>query len=201
MAAAALAGDTGLPLLRVDISQLISKYIAETEKNIGRVFDGAAENDCILFFDEADALFARRSDAGDAQDKYANAETAYLLQRVEQYDGICVLATNLLQNFDEAFRRRIGYMLHFPLPDAGQRERIWRGVFPAGAPAADLDYAFLATQLEFSGASIKNCALHAAYLAAVNNSEITMAHVLAGAKNEYAKLGKSLSPQITRMII
>lgn len=200
MAAAALANESGLPLLRVDISQIVSKYIGETQKNIGKIFDGAAKNDCILFFDEADALFARRGDAGDAQDKYANAETAYLLQRVEQYDGVCILATNLFQNFDEAFRRRVGYMLHFPMPDEKQREGIWRCIFPKEAPVGDLDYDFLARKLEFSGASIKNSAVHAAYLAATNNTEITMRYVLLGAKNEYVKSGKALSPQIMQAL-
>ncbi|MCL2399765.1 MAG: ATP-binding protein [Defluviitaleaceae bacterium] len=200
MAAAALSNESGLPLLRVDISQVVSKYIGETQKNIGKIFDGATKNDCILFFDEADALFARRGDAGDAQDKHANAETAYLLQRVEQYDGICILATNLFQNFDEAFRRRVGYMLHFPMPDEKQRHGIWQGIFPGEAPVGDLDYGFLARQLELSGASIKNSVVHAAYLAAVNETEITMKYVLLGAKNEYVKLGKALSPQVIQFL-
>ncbi|MCL2056094.1 MAG: ATP-binding protein, partial [Oscillospiraceae bacterium] len=199
MAAAALSAQTGLPLMRVDISQLSSKYIGETQKNIARIFDEAAQNDCILFFDEADAIFAKRGEAADAQDKHANAETAYLLQRMEQYGGVCLLATNLLQNFDEAFRRRIGYMIHFPMPDAAMRERIWRGLFPEKAPVGDLDFAALGQYLELSGASIKNSVVHAAYLAAVHDTKITMGHILAGAKNEYAKLGKSLSPQAVQL--
>jgi len=200
LAAALLAKETGLPLMQIDISQLFSKYIGETQKNIGKIFDQAGQSDCILFFDEADALFTRRGEASDAQDKYANAETAYLLQRMERYDGVCVLATNLLQNFDEAFRRRIGYMLHFPMPDEGMRERIWRGIFPAKAPVGDLDYALLARHLELSGASIKNCAVHAAYLAAVSQTGIGMKDILAGARNEYAKLGKTLNPQVFQLI-
>jgi DNA polymerase III delta prime subunit len=194
MAASILADETGLPLMKADISQLISKYIGETQKNIGRIFDEASGSDCILFFDEADALFTRRSEASDAQDKYANAETAYLLQRMERHDGVCILATNLLQNFDEAFRRRLGYMLNFPMPDGEMRERIWRGIF--GVSVEGLDYSFLARHLELSGASIKNCAVHAAYLAAVNDTDISMKYILAGARNEYAKLGRSFSPQI-----
>jgi len=200
MVAAALANESGLPLLRVDISQIISKYIGETQKNIGGIFDSTAKNDGILFFDEADALFAKRGDVGDAQDKYANAETAYLLQRIEQHDSVCILATNLFQNFDEAFRRRMGYIIHFPMPDATQRERIWRGIFPKEAPLGDIDFEFLARQLEFSGAAIKNTAVHAAYLAAVNNSEISTKYILLGAKNEYAKVGKSLSPQLAYIL-
>ena len=201
MAAALVANEVGLPLLRIDISQLMSKYIGETQKNIGRIFDEAEHSSCILFFDEADAVFARRTESSDAQDKYANAETAYLLQRIEAYDGVCILATNLLQNFDEAFRRRIGYMLHFPLPDATLRERIWRGIFPQDAPVEPLDYALLAQGLELSGAAIKNCALHAAYLAAADGTSITMRHIWEGAVLEYKKQGKTISPQITQMFV
>jgi cytidylate kinase len=200
MAAAVLANETGLPLLRVDISQLISKYIGETQKNIGKIFEQAAKTKGILFFDEADAIFAKRTESADAQDKYANAETAYLLQRMEQHDGVCILATNLLQNFDEAFRRRIGYMLHFPLPDAALREKIWRGIFPASAPTEDIDYALLAEGLELSGASIKNCAVHGAFLAATNGTAITMSYILDGAKNEYQKQGKTISPQLMQAL-
>ncbi len=200
LAAAAVANEAGLPLLRVDLSQLTSKYIGETQKNIGGIFKAAARTGSVLFFDEADALFAKRTEAADAQDKYANAETAYLLQRIEGHDGACLLATNLLQNFDEAFRRRIGYMLHFPLPDAGQRELIWRSVFPTEAPLGNLNYAELARQLELSGASIKNCALHGAYRAASAGTAITMEYLLEGAKNEYQKLGKTISAQVRQML-
>lgn len=140
LAASVVANELGLPLYRVDLSQLISKYIGETQKNIGRIFDAAESADCILFFDEADALFSRRTEAADAQDRYANAEIAYLLQRTEQYDGIILLATNLLQNFDEAFRRRIGFMIRFPTPDEAMREALWRGIFPEEAPLSDIDY-------------------------------------------------------------
>lgn len=201
LAAAALANETGLSLMRVDLSLIMSKYIGETQKNIGKIFDEAQKCDCILFFDEADALFARRAETGDAQDKYANAETAYLLQRMEQHDGICILATNLLQNFDEAFRRRIGYMLHFPMPDAALRERIWRGIIPAEAPAEELDFAFLAEHLELSGASIKNSAVHAAYLAAMNRTEIKMGYILEGAGIELAKTGKTLGPVAAQRLL
>ncbi|MFR9189906.1 MAG: ATP-binding protein [Anaerotruncus massiliensis (ex Togo et al. 2019)] len=143
LAASVVADELGLPLYRVDLSQLISKYIGETQKNIGRIFDAAENADCILFFDEADALFSRRTEAADAQDRYANAEIAYLLQRTEQYDGIILLATNLLQNFDEAFRQRIGFMIRFPTPDEAMREALWRGIFPE-APLYDIDYPLLA---------------------------------------------------------
>ena len=190
LAASIVANELGLELYRVDLSQLISKYIGETQKNIGQVFDGAANADCILFFDEADALFSRRSDASDAQDRYANAETAYLLQRTEQYDGIILMATNLLQNFDEAFRRRIGFMIHFPLPDAALREQLWRGIFPGKAPLEELDYGLLARELELSGAGIRSCAVSAASLAAAQQEKITMGCIVEAARMEYQKQGK-----------
>ncbi len=198
-AAAAMSAETGLPVYRVDLSQMISKYVGETQKNIGRIFDNAAKADAILFFDEADALFARRVETSDAQDKYANAETAYLLQRMERYDGVCILATNLMQNFDEAFRRRIGYMLHFPMPDAHLRERLWRGSFTSTTPLDEIDWVLLANELELSGASIQMAALHAAYLAAAEHVPVGMKEILSGAKNEYRKQGKSLSAKLSQL--
>ena len=189
LAAGIVANELGLPLYRVDLSQMISKYIGETQKNIGQIFDDAGNADCVLFFDEADALFARRSDAGDAQDRYANAETAYLLQRTEQYNGIILMATNLLQNFDEAFRRRIGFMIYFPLPDEGMRERLWQGIFPEDAPTVSLDYSLLARELSLSGAGIRNCAVNAAYLAASHDRKIDMKCVVEAARWEYQKQG------------
>ncbi len=199
MAAGVVANELGLELYRVDLSQLISKYIGETQKNIGRIFDAARRSGCVLFFDEADALFARRSDASDAQDRYSNAEIAYLLQRTEQYDGIILLATNLLQNFDEAFRRRIGFMVHFTLPDEGQRLRLWRAAFPPAAPAGPMDFALLASQLELSGAGIRSCAVHAAYLAAAEHGDITMDRVIRAARREYEKEGKAFPPRLDAM--
>lgn len=196
MAAQAVAGELGMPLYRADLSQLISKYIGETQKNIGRIFQQAGHLKGILLFDEADALFARRNEVGDAQDKYSNAETAYLLQRMEEWDGICILATNLLQNFDEAFRRRITYMLNFPMPDAGQREKLWEKVFPRDAELSeDMDASILAGSFELSGAAIKNAALQGAYLAAVEEGPIGMKHVLSGIANEYGKLNKTMKPE------
>ncbi|MEG2204911.1 MAG: ATP-binding protein, partial [Oscillospiraceae bacterium] len=197
LAASIVANELGLPLYRVDLSQLISKYIGETQKNIGQVFDSAKNVDCILFFDEADALFARRGDTSDAQDRYANAETAYLLQRTEQHDGIILMATNLLQNFDEAFRRRIDFMIHFPLPDAALREQLWRGMFPPQAPVGALDFSALAEQLELSGAGIRNCALTAAYLAASKQTAIDMGCVLEAARGEYQKQGKTFPTRLS----
>lgn len=196
MAAQAIAGELGMPLYRVDLSQLISKYIGETQKNIGKVFEQARQLKGILLFDEADALFARRNEVNDAQDKYSNAETAYLLQRIEEWDGICILATNLLQNFDEAFRRRITYMLNFPMPDESVREKLWENVFPAQAGVSeDIDAGILAANFELSGAAIRNAALQGAYLAAVEETDIGMKHVLGGIANEYGKLNKSMKPE------
>lgn len=196
MAAGVVANELGLELYRVDLSQLISKYIGETQKNIGRIFDGASRGDCVLFFDEADALFARRSDASDAQDRYSNAEIAYLLQRTEQYDGIILLATNLLQNFDEAFRRRIGFMVHFTLPDESQRLRLWQAAFPPRTPVEGLDRELLAAQLELSGAGIRSCAVYAACLAAAAQAPVTMDLVVRAARREYEKEGKAFPPRL-----
>lgn len=194
MAAQVLANELGMPLYRVDLSQLISKYIGETQKNIGRIFDEAEKCDCILLFDEADAIFSKRSDVSDAQDRYSNAETAYLLQRIEQYAGVSILATNLLQNFDEAFRRRISYMVHFPMPDAALRTALWESIFPEDTPiSSEVDAGILAQTFELSGASIKNAALHGALLAQARDSEVGMAHILDGIRNEYGKQGKSFS--------
>lgn len=194
MAAQVLANELGMPLYRVDLSQLISKYIGETQKNIGKIFDEAEKCDCILLFDEADAIFAKRSDVSDAQDRYSNAETAYLLQRIEQYAGVSILATNLLQNFDEAFRRRISYMVHFPMPDVTLRKELWETIFPKETPISpEVDVWTLAQAFELSGASIKNAALHGALMAGAEESEVQMKHILDGIRNEYGKQGKSFS--------
>ena len=194
MAAGVIANELQLPLYRVDLSQLISKYIGETQKNIGKIFDEAEKMECILLFDEADAIFSKRSDVSDAQDRYSNAETAYLLQRIEQYNGVSILATNLLQNFDEAFRRRISYMVHFPLPDEGLRQKLWQDIFPEKSQLGDdFDALALAQAFELSGAAIKNAALHSAYMAMAEDCPIGMKHILRAISNEYAKVGKSLS--------
>ena len=194
MAAQVMANELGMPLYRVDLSQLISKYIGETQKNIGRIFEEADKCDCILLFDEADAIFTKRSDVSDAQDRYSNAETAYLLQRIEQYSGVSILATNLLQNFDDAFRRRISYMVHFPMPDAALRKELWESIFPKDTPVAgEVDALMLAQAFELSGASIKNAALHGALLAASEGVPVGMKHLLGGIENEYGKQGKNFS--------
>ncbi len=190
MAAQVLANELQMPLYRVDLSQIVSKYIGETQKNIGRIFDEADRYECILLFDEADAIFAKRSDVSDAQDRYSNAETAYLLQRIEQYSGISILATNLLQNFDEAFRRRISYMVHFPMPDAELRRQLWESIFPGNTPvSAEVDFGMLAQAFEMSGASIKNAALHSALMACSEGTDVCMRHILDGVQSEYGIQG------------
>ncbi len=199
LAATAMANELGLDLYRVDLSQLISKYIGETQKNIGRVFDEAKDTDCILFFDEADALFSRRTDAADSADKHSNAEIAYLLQRTERFDGTILMATNLLQNLDEAFRRRIGYMIQFPMPDEVLREAMWANIFPSEAPTEDLNFGYLAKHIELSGAGIRNCAVGAALLAASEGGSIDMKRIIRAAQAEYKKQNKTFSQQVIAM--
>lgn len=167
MAAQIIAGDLGLELYRVDLSQMQSKYIGETQKNISGLFDRAKERNAVLFFDEADALFAKRTQVKDANDRHANAETAHLLQKLEEYDGITILATNLKGNVDEAFRRRIRMIIPFHLPDAATRYKLWEKVFPARAPLGDdIDLRLFAERFEISGSEIKEAAYAAAFLAA-----------------------------------
>ncbi len=197
MAAQALAHELKKPLYRVDLSQLTSKYIGETQKNIGRIFDEAEGLDCILFFDEADAVFARRSEVSDAQDRYSNGETAYLLQRMEQYAGVSILATNLLQNFDDAFRRRISCMVHFPMPDAALRRELWEEIFPADTPVSpEVDASVLAESFELSGASIRSAAWHGALLARSEGCGVQMRHILSGIENEYSRQGKTFPGEL-----
>ena len=196
MAAQVIAAELGKALYRVDLSGVISKYIGETQKNIAKIFDQTKQLNGILLFDEADALFARRNEVSDAQDKYSNAETAYLLQKIEESDGICILTTNLLQNFDEAFRRRITYMINFPMPDAALRKKIWENVFPKEAPVSEeVNFGLLAESFELSGAAIRNAALQSAWLSSVEEDCITMQGILGSVANEYRKLNKALKPE------
>ena len=192
LAAEVLANALRLDLYRIDLSSVVSKYIGETEKNLRRVFDAAEQGGAILFFDEADALFGKRSDVKDSHDRYANIEINYLLQRMESYRGLAVLATNLKGALDSAFLRRIRFVVNFPFPDPPLREQIWRRVFPKAAPLAGLDYQRLA-QLNVTGGSIRNIALHAAFLAAEAGSQVSMAHLAHAARREYAKLDKPLA--------
>jgi SpoVK/Ycf46/Vps4 family AAA+-type ATPase len=191
MAAEIMANELGLDLYRIDLSAIVSKYIGETEKNLERIFTEAQTSNAILFFDEADALFGKRSEVRDSHDRYANIEIAYLLQRMEEYDGVVILATNLRKNMDEAFARRMHFAVEFPMPEEADRHRIWQGVFPGEAPLAeDIDLIFLARQFKISGGNIKNIALSAAFLAAADGGAIAMENLIHAAKREYQKMGK-----------
>jgi hypothetical protein len=191
LSAEILAHELGLDLYRVDLSCVVSKYIGETEKNLSRVFDDAQESNAILFFDEADALIGKRSEVKDAHDRYANIEISYLLQRVEEYEGAIILATNLSNNIDDAFLRRMHFSIEFPFPAQNHRLAIWRGILPPQAPRApDLDFEFLARKFKITGGNIKNITLAAAFLAAQDGGTIRMDHLILALKREYQKLGK-----------
>jgi adenylate kinase family enzyme len=191
MAAEIIAGELGLELYRIDLSAVVSKYIGETEKNIERIFRAADQGDAVLLFDEADALFGKRSEVRDAHDRYANVETAYLLQRLETYQGLAVLTTNLRANIDEAFLRRLDCVVEFPVPEQAERLAIWRRALPPAAPLADdADLVFLARKFKLAGGHIRNIALTAAFLAAADDSSIGMRHLARATRREYQKLGK-----------
>ncbi|MCA1577384.1 MAG: ATP-binding protein [Acidobacteria bacterium] len=191
MAAEVLAGELSLDLYQIDLSTVVSKYIGETEKNLSAIFREAEQTQTLLFFDEADALFGKRTEVKDAHDRYANIEVNYLLQRVEQYEGVVILATNLQQNLDDAFLRRMQEVLEFPFPDAALRESIWRGHFPKGAPtAADINFQFLAQNFKWPGGNIKNIVLSAAFLAAQESKPIGMSHLILATRAEYQKEGR-----------
>jgi SpoVK/Ycf46/Vps4 family AAA+-type ATPase len=192
MAAEVIAHELQLDLYKIDLSGVVNKYIGETEKNLAKIFSEAEASNAILFFDEADALFGKRTKVSDAHDRYANIETSYLLQRMEAYEGIVILATNLRENMDEAFTRRIRFIVDFPFPDAASRKLIWQTHFPRQTPvSADLDYDWLAQQLQITGGNIKNIVLSAAFCAAANGGTINMTHVLHGTRREFEKIGKS----------
>jgi ATPase family associated with various cellular activities (AAA) len=192
MAAEVLAGELRLDLYRIDLSQVVSKYIGETEKNLRRVFDAAEEGGAVLLFDEADALFGKRSEVKDSHDRYANIEVSYLLQRMESYRGLAILTTNMKNALDAAFLRRIRFIVSFPFPDAEQRAEIWRRIFPPSTPTEGLDVDKLA-RLNVAGGNIRNIALNAAFLAADAGQPVCMSHLLRGARGEYAKLEKPLT--------
>jgi AAA+ superfamily predicted ATPase len=192
MAAEVLANDLRLDLYKIDLSQVVSKYIGETEKNLHRVFDAAEEGGAILLFDEADALFGKRSEVKDSHDRYANIEVSYLLQRMEAYRGLAILTTNLKNAVDPAFLRRLRFVVQFPFPDATQRTQIWRHIFPSDTPLLNADFGKLA-RLSIPGGNIRNVALHAAFLAAEANESVTMTHLLHAARSEYTKLDKPLT--------
>jgi hypothetical protein len=194
LAAQVIANDLGLTLYRVDLSSVVSKYIGETEKNLGAIFNAAQASSAVLFFDEADALFGKRSEVKDARDRYANIEIAYLLQQIEVYDGIVVLATNLRQNLDEAFTRRLDFLIDFPFPDSQYRERIWRAHLPPEAPLGpDVNLAEVAERYRLAGGNIRNVAIASAYLAAADGRVITMAHIRSAVRRENQKMGRLLN--------
>jgi SpoVK/Ycf46/Vps4 family AAA+-type ATPase len=191
MAAEVIAHELHLELYKVDLAGVVSKYIGETEKNLAKVFQEAEATNAVLFFDEADALFGKRTQVSDAHDRYANIETSYLLQKMEAFEGIVILATNLRENMDEAFTRRIRFIVEFPFPDAANREAIWKTHFPPEAPLApDLDYELLAKRFQIAGGNIKNIVLNAAFFAAEDGEAIGMNHVLRSVKREFEKIGK-----------
>jgi len=191
MAAQVLGAELGLDLFRVDLATIVSKYIGETEKNLERIFTAADGSNAILFFDEADALFGKRSEVSDSHDRYANIEVAYLLQRMEAYPGAVILATNFRRNIDDAFVRRLDFVIDFPFPEPADRRRIWRLVLPRAAPVADdVDLDFLANQFKLSGGAIRNCSLAAAFRAADEGSGIEMRHLVRAVAQEYGKQGR-----------
>lgn len=192
MAAEVLAAELQLDLYCIDLSQVVSKYIGETEKNLRRVFDAAEEGSAILLFDEADALFGKRSEVKDSHDRYANIEVSYLLQRMEAYRGLAILTTNMKQALDTAFLRRIRFVVQFPFPDTAQRTEIWRRIFPSRTPTDGLQMEKLA-RLNVAGGNIRNIALNAAFLAADAGEPVRMSHLLRAARSEYAKLEKPLT--------
>jgi len=166
MAAEGLARELDMPLYRIDLSQVVNKYIGETEKNLKRIFDAAESSDCILFFDEADALFGKRTEVKDAHDRFANIEVSYLLERMERLKGLAILATNRRKDLDDAFTRRLRYVVEFPVPGAAERERIWRQVFPPEVDVGEVDFPFLARQFEIAGGHIRSAAFNACLQAA-----------------------------------
>jgi ATPase family associated with various cellular activities (AAA)/Winged helix domain, variant len=197
MAAEVLARELRLDLYRVDLATVVSKYVGETEKNLRRLFDAAEGSGAVLLFDEADALFGKRSEVRDSHDRYANIEVSYLLQRMETYRGLAILTTNMKQVLDPAFVRRIRFVVRFPFPDADQRAGIWRRAFPVDVPRDSIDPARLA-QLDVAGGGIRNIALGAAFLAAARDEPVTMAHIAEAARTEYAKNERPLTQAETR---
>jgi DNA polymerase III delta prime subunit len=191
MAAEVLASELSLVLFQVDLSSVVSKYIGETEKHLAAIFHEAEMSQSLLFFDEADSLFGKRTEVKDAHDRYANLEVNYLLQRIEQYEGLVILATNMQRNLDDAFLRRMQEVIDFPFPDAALRERIWRQLMPSGAPVdPKIDYGFLARQFKLAGGDIKNAVMTAAFVAASEGKKIGMAEMIRGVRMELQKAGK-----------
>ena len=194
MAAEVIAQELELELYKIDLAGVVSKYIGETEKNLERIFATAENANVILFFDEADALFGKRSEVRDSHDRYANLEISYLLQKMEAYEGLSILATNLRQNLDDAFLRRLAFTIAFPFPDEPNRRKIWGGIWPKNAPLEpDVDCDWLGDRFLMSGGNIRNAAVGAAFLAAEEGGAVSMAHVLRAIRSEFLKMGRTLT--------
>jgi AAA+ superfamily predicted ATPase len=200
MAAEVIASELSLDLYKIDLSTIISKYIGETEKNLEQIFNEAQRSNAILFFDEADAIFGKRSEVKDAHDRYANIEVSYLLQRMENYDGVTILATNLRANLDEAFTRRLQFAVDFPFPEAEYRQHIWETLFPPDVPrASNLDFDLLARRFKLTGGSIRNIIVASAYLAAAEDKPVTMQHLLHATRRELQKMGRLVNEADLRL--
>jgi hypothetical protein len=197
MAADIMAGVLGQDLYKIDLSMLVSKYIGETEKNLNKVFTEAETSNAILFFDEADAIFGKRSEVKDSHDRYANIEISYLLQRMETYDGVVILASNLRGNLDEAFTRRLHFIVEFPFPEAADREVIWRVNFPSETPITeDVDFRLLARRFRLAGGNIRNIIMAAAFLAADQGQDVSMKQLLHAARREFQKIGRLIDDEL-----
>jgi SpoVK/Ycf46/Vps4 family AAA+-type ATPase len=191
MSAEVIAGELGLDLYTVDLASVVDKYVGETEKNLERIFREAGGVNAVLLFDEADAVFGKRSEVRDAHDRYANIESAYLLQRMESFNGLAILATNLRANIDDAFTRRLDAVVDFPTPDAALRLALWQRCLAAPLPLDDdLDLEFCARSFELSGGNIRSIAVTAAYLAAAAGRPVGMEQLIAAVSQEYRKLGR-----------
>ena len=194
MAVQVMANELGLDLYRIDLSQLSSKYIGETQKNISALFNKAKNINAMLFFDEADSMFAKRSEVKDANDRYANADTAFLLQKLEDYEGITILATNYVNNIDDAFKRRIKFMVNFVFPTPDVRLKLWKQILPDTAQTdEEIDFEFFAENFELSGSNIKEILTNAAYLAAADGTGIKNSHIIEAVKLNFSKYGKVLT--------
>ena len=200
MAAEILSRELGLPMFRIDLSQVVNKYIGETEKNLKKLFDKAELCDVLLFFDEADSLFGRRTEVKDAHDRYANLEVNYLLERMERYKGLAILATNRLKDLDDAFLRRLRYVIEFPFPTESQREAIWRQCIPISVDSSEIDIEFLAKQFQLTGGNIRSVVFNACLQSASsedtkseNKGKITMESIIIAIKREYDKLKQSIT--------
>lgn len=197
MAADIIAGELGLDLYKIDLSALVSKYIGETEKNLERVFSEAATSNAILFFDEADAIFGKRGEINDSHDRYANLEVSYLLQRMERFEGIVILASNLQTNIDDAFTRRLDFIIEFPFPQKAERLGIWQVSLPPALPLAEeIDWELLASRFELAGGNIRNAVIGAAFLAAAQETAVQMSHFLHATRREYQKLGRLIDESL-----